>query len=124
MRLLLLRAVAPNERFGLGPFFRIEPLGLEYIAAAVRRDGHHVAIYDLRFVARQGRGGLLDRILRRERPDVVGIASAHTIDTNEGSKSRGAIHTVTALRGTTRFAVRNPLGSRRGNPDSSPPCRR
>jgi radical SAM superfamily enzyme YgiQ (UPF0313 family) len=86
MRLLLLRPVAPNERFGLGPFFKIEPLGLEYIAAAAKRDpaqAHDVAIYDLRFV-KDGRGQRgIERILERERPDVVGIASAHTLDTNE-----------------------------------------
>ena len=83
MRLLLLRPVAPNERFGLGPFFRIEPLGLEYVAAAVRRDGHEVAIHDLRFVPRQGRGSALHALLAREQPDVVGVASAHTLDTDE-----------------------------------------
>jgi radical SAM superfamily enzyme YgiQ (UPF0313 family) len=86
MKLLLLRPVAPNERFGLGPFFKIEPLGLEYIAAAARQDPgnkHGVAIYDLRFV-KDGRGQRgIERILERERPDVVGIASAHTLDTNE-----------------------------------------
>jgi hypothetical protein len=37
MRVLLLRPVPANERFGLGPFFRIEPLGMEYIAAALER---------------------------------------------------------------------------------------
>ena len=35
MHVLLLRPVPENDRFGLGPFFRIEPLGLEYIAAAL-----------------------------------------------------------------------------------------
>jgi hypothetical protein len=35
MEVLLLRPVPGNERFGLGPFFRIEPLGMEYIAAAL-----------------------------------------------------------------------------------------
>ena len=35
MHVLLLRPVPGNDRFGLGPFFRIEPLGLEYIAAAL-----------------------------------------------------------------------------------------
>jgi radical SAM superfamily enzyme YgiQ (UPF0313 family) len=84
VKLLLLRPVAPNERFGLGPFFRIEPLGAEYIAAAVRREGHAAAIYDLRFVPRGLRGrAALERILARERPDVVGVAAAHTLDTNE-----------------------------------------
>ena len=43
MHVLLLRPVPGNERFGLGPFFRIEPLGMEYIAAALeaaRPHGH------------------------------------------------------------------------------------
>jgi len=81
VKVLFLRPVAPNERFGLGPFFKIEPLGLEYIAAALKRDGHSARIYDLRFV----RGGerAIVRLLQREAPDVVGIASAHTLDTNE-----------------------------------------
>lgn len=81
MRLLLLRPVAPNERFGLGPFFKIEPLGLEYVAAALKRDGHEARIFDLRFV-RGGERGVM-KLLQREQPDVVGIASAHTLDTNE-----------------------------------------
>jgi len=81
MKLLFLRPVAPNERFGLGPFFKIEPLGLEYIAAALKRDGHETRIYDLRFVRGGERG--IEKLLRREQLDVVGIASAHTLDTNE-----------------------------------------
>jgi hypothetical protein len=40
MNVLLLRPVPANERFGLGPFFRIEPLGMEYIAAALEARGH------------------------------------------------------------------------------------
>ncbi len=39
MRVLLLRPVPGNQRFGLGPFFRIEPLGMEYIAAAFEARG-------------------------------------------------------------------------------------
>jgi len=35
MNILLLRHHPSNDRFGLGPFFRVEPLGLEYIAAAL-----------------------------------------------------------------------------------------
>ena len=49
MRVLLLRPVPANERFGLGPFFRIEPLGMEYIAAALEARGHSVTLADLRF---------------------------------------------------------------------------
>jgi hypothetical protein len=44
MHVLLLRPVPANERFGLGPFFRIEPLGMEYIAAALEAGGHTVAV--------------------------------------------------------------------------------
>jgi radical SAM superfamily enzyme YgiQ (UPF0313 family) len=77
VRILLLRPVAPNERFGLGPFFRIEPLGSEYVGAAIEAAGHQIAIYDLRFAPRLG------AILRRHRPRVVGIAGSHTLDTSE-----------------------------------------
>ena len=49
MVVLLLRPAPSNERFGLGPFFRIEPLGLEYIGAALESRGHHVTVRDLRF---------------------------------------------------------------------------
>ena len=49
MHVLLLRPVPGNERFGLGPFFRIEPLGMEYIAAALEARGHRVTLADLRF---------------------------------------------------------------------------
>ena len=49
MNVLLLRPIPSNERFGLGPFFRIEPLGMEYVAAALEADGHRVTLADLRF---------------------------------------------------------------------------
>ena len=77
MRVLILRPVAPNERFGLGPFFRIEPLGAEYVAAALTAGGHDAAVYDQRFAPK------LERLLERQRPEVVGIAAAHTLDTTE-----------------------------------------
>ena len=50
MHVLLLRPVPGNDRFGLGPFFRIEPLGLEYIAAALEMRGHRATVVDLRYV--------------------------------------------------------------------------
>ena len=77
MRALILRPVAPNERFGLGPFFRIEPLGAEYVAAALQASGHDAIVYDQRFSPR------LERLMSRHRPEVVGIAGAHTLDTSE-----------------------------------------
>src|SRR4029434_8752462 len=34
---------------GVGPFFRVEPLGLEYVAATLVAHGHEPVIADLRF---------------------------------------------------------------------------
>jgi radical SAM superfamily enzyme YgiQ (UPF0313 family) len=76
MRVLLLRPIPDNERFGLGPFFRIEPLGMEYIAAALEARGHEVAIVDLRF------GRPVEHYLR-ERPALVGIAAMHALETDD-----------------------------------------
>ncbi|MFN8058751.1 MAG: radical SAM protein [Vicinamibacterales bacterium] len=75
MHVLLLRPVPGNERFGLGPFFRIEPLGLEYIAAALEAHGHRVTVADLRF------GQSLDTLVDRTRPGLVGIACMHALET-------------------------------------------
>jgi radical SAM superfamily enzyme YgiQ (UPF0313 family) len=77
MHVLLLRPVPGNERFGLGPFFRIEPLGMEYIAAGLEARGHTAAIADLRFSAP------LERQLRQTRPGLVGIAGMHALETDE-----------------------------------------
>src|SRR5450759_4553552 len=62
MHVLLLRPVPGNDRFGLGPFFRIEPLGLEYIAAALEMRGHRATVADLRY------SRSVDRLLRATRP--------------------------------------------------------
>jgi radical SAM superfamily enzyme YgiQ (UPF0313 family) len=77
MNVLLLRPVPANERFGLGPFFRIEPLGLEYIAAALEAGGHHVTLLDLRFRRSLAAG------IRQSRPALVGIAAMHALETDE-----------------------------------------
>src|SRR4051812_35252254 len=77
MNILLLRPVPGNERFGLGPFFRIEPLGMEYIAAALEARGHHVTLADLRF------SGSLKSQLQAARPALVGIAAMHALETDE-----------------------------------------
>src|SRR5690349_19347034 len=76
MRVLLLRPVPENERFGLGPFFRIEPLGMEYIAAALEAKGHQVTIADLRF------SRPVEHHLRHVRPGLVGIAAMHALETD------------------------------------------
>lgn len=76
MHVLLLRPVPENERFGLGPFFRIEPLGMEYIAAAFDAGGHQVTIADLRF------SRPAEHYLRACRPGLVGIAAMHALETD------------------------------------------
>jgi radical SAM superfamily enzyme YgiQ (UPF0313 family) len=76
MHVLLLRPVPINERFGLGPFFRIEPLGMAYIAAALERQGHTATIADLRF------SRSVEHYLRTERPGLVGIAGMHALETD------------------------------------------
>jgi radical SAM superfamily enzyme YgiQ (UPF0313 family) len=77
MHVLLLRPVPGNDRFGLGPFFRIEPLGMEYIAAALERAGHRATVADLRY------SRAVDHYLRTIRPPVVGIACMHALETDE-----------------------------------------
>src|SRR6185369_17165466 len=74
MRVLLLRPDPGNERFGLGPFFRVEPLGLEYVATALRQRGHEPAIVDLRF------GHRIGSWVRRTRPEIVGISCMHALE--------------------------------------------
>ena len=75
MNVLLLRPDPGNERFGLGPFFRVEPLGLEYVASALAERGHTPEILDLRF-----RTGGVSKWLRRTRPRVVGISAMHALE--------------------------------------------
>jgi hopanoid C-3 methylase len=74
MRILLVRPISPNERFGLGPFFKVEPLGIEYVAAGLRRAGHEVAVADLRYTRP------LERLIRSFDPKLVGISCTHTVD--------------------------------------------
>jgi radical SAM superfamily enzyme YgiQ (UPF0313 family) len=74
MNVLLFRPDPGNERFGLGPFFRVEPLGLEYVAAALRERGHEPTIVDLRF------GHSVRSWVRRTRPRVVGISCMHALE--------------------------------------------
>jgi radical SAM superfamily enzyme YgiQ (UPF0313 family) len=74
MKVLLLRPDPGNERFGLGPFFRVEPLGLEYVAAALRERGHEPTLVDLRFSV------WIPSWIRRARPRVVGISCMHALE--------------------------------------------
>jgi radical SAM superfamily enzyme YgiQ (UPF0313 family) len=72
--LLLVRPHPGNDRFGLGPFFRVEPLGLEYVAAAAQARGARAAILDERF-DRLGAAGL-----RRGATPVVGLSCMHALE--------------------------------------------
>ena len=74
MKILLIRPDPGNERFGLGPFFRVEPLGLEYIAAELVRRGHDVQIVDARFEPNVARRA------RRFGPALVGISGMHALE--------------------------------------------
>jgi radical SAM superfamily enzyme YgiQ (UPF0313 family) len=77
MHVLLLRPVPEQDRFGLGPFFVVEPLGLEYIAAALEARGHSATIVDLRF------GRPVEHYIRALRPGLVGIACMHALETDQ-----------------------------------------
>ena len=74
MNILFLRPNPGNEQFGLGPFFRVEPLGLEYIAAALLPLGHDVTIADLRFRPSASTW------VRHSRPRIVGISCLHALE--------------------------------------------
>ena len=74
MKTLLVRPDPGNERFGLGPFFRVEPLGLEYVAAGLRKVGYESEIVDERF------GRAAGSRARGLRPRVVGISGMHALE--------------------------------------------
>jgi radical SAM superfamily enzyme YgiQ (UPF0313 family) len=93
MNVLLIRPVPGNERFGLGPFFRTEPLGLEYVAAALEARGHQVHLVDLRF------DRPVEHHLRNVRPAAIGIACVHSLEVDD-------------VRGIVRRIRRSAAGSR------------
>jgi hopanoid C-3 methylase len=75
MRILLVRPRPDAVQFGLAPFFQTEPLGLMYLAAALRPAGHSVMLADMRF---ERRG--MAAILREWRPDMVAISCLHILE--------------------------------------------
>jgi radical SAM superfamily enzyme YgiQ (UPF0313 family) len=108
MHVLLLRPVPGNERFGLGPFFRIEPLGLEYVAAALEARGHRTTIVDLRF------GASVERHIRRARPALIGLSCLHTLETDEvvalaARVRRASPHALVAVGGHAAAAFPEPF---------------
>lgn len=77
MKVLLLRPHPGNDRFGLGPFFCVEPLGLEYLGTALLERGHEVTIADLRF-----KPGAATWV-KRTKPGLVGIGCLHALEFDE-----------------------------------------
>jgi radical SAM superfamily enzyme YgiQ (UPF0313 family) len=75
MRVLLVKPSPGSDQFGLAPFFQTEPLGLEYLAAALGPQGHSVVVVDMRFDRRQ-----IAEILRDCQPEFVGISCLHILD--------------------------------------------
>ncbi|MGA2742487.1 MAG: cobalamin-dependent protein, partial [Bryobacteraceae bacterium] len=75
MRILLVRPRPDAVQFGLAPFFQTEPLGLMYLAAALRPAGHSVMMADMRFERRS-----IGAILREWRPDIVAISCLHILE--------------------------------------------
>jgi radical SAM superfamily enzyme YgiQ (UPF0313 family) len=75
VRILLLRPSQETSQFGLAPFFQTEPLGLMYLAAALRPAGHSVTLADMRFERRS-----IPEILRASQPDLVAISCLHILE--------------------------------------------
>jgi len=108
MNILLLRPHPGNEQFGLGPFFRVEPLGLEYVAAALLPRGHSVTIADLRF--RPG----AETWVRRTRPRVIGISCLHALEYDRVVETARAVRKAAPdafilVGGHAAMAYRGPL---------------
>lgn len=75
MRILLIKPRPDAMQFGLAPFFQTEPLGLLYLAAALRPHGHQVDLADMRFERRS-----MVQVLRDARPDLVAISCLHILE--------------------------------------------
>ena len=107
MDVLLLRPAPRNERFGLGPFFRTEPLGLEYVAAALEARGHRAKVVDLRF------GESVERALARYRPGMVGVACLHTLEIDDSLDVARQVRRASPLRASSWMKASGTSNSRR-----------
>jgi hopanoid C-3 methylase len=85
MRILLIKP-APAPQFGLAPFFVTEPLGLEYVGAALEAERRDVRLADLRF----DRAGIV-RLLRDWPPDIAAISCVHILDVPAAATVAAAI---------------------------------
>jgi hopanoid C-3 methylase len=75
MRILLVKPRPDAMQFGLAPFFQTEPLGLMYIAAALRPHGHTVVLADMRYERRS-----IGEVLRETHPEMVAISCLHILE--------------------------------------------
>jgi radical SAM superfamily enzyme YgiQ (UPF0313 family) len=75
MRILFVRPCPDDLSFGLAPFFQTEPLGLMYVAAALRPLGYEVQLADMRFERRS-----LAEILRQWPPDLLALSCLHILE--------------------------------------------
>lgn len=89
LRVLLVKPRSSAVHFGLAPFFRTEPLGLEYIAATLGARGHQVRIVDLCF-ERQS----MARLIKSFRPEIAGISCLHILDTSATLQLAGEIKRI------------------------------
>lgn len=91
MKILLVWPNSRNEVLGWGDLGAIaEPLALEYLAAALKPDGHDVRVLDLRL-----HPAALQSTLRDYRPDLVGVTAF-------------SMHVLTALRICARVKTELP----------------
>lgn len=89
MRVLLIKPSSSAIDFGLAPFFQTEPLGVEYVAAALARQGHAVSVADLRFDRRS-----VPRLIKDHAPDVVGLSCVHVLEADATVKFAAGIKAV------------------------------
>src|SRR4029453_9488825 len=86
MNVVLARPDPGNERFGLGPFFRVEPLGLEYVGPGSEARGGKERVVGRRF------GRRVDRALRSA--PVVGISCMHALEYDRAVETAREIRRV------------------------------
>ena len=72
-------AVHPSALMYTKIFLRLEPLGIELIAASARREGHEVRLIDLQVEPT----GNYQRLVREWRPDVIGISNNYLANVPE-----------------------------------------
>ena len=89
MRVLLIKPRNVTMHFGLAPFFRTEPLGLEYISSALKAEGHETRIADMGFERRS-----LRQLIATFKPQLIGISCLHILDVPGTLKHAAEIKTI------------------------------